>query len=376
MPTMAGFSRALTVIEQGLQQRLHVGAQLYVSRHGQTLIDHAVGAARARVPMTPDTLMIWMSASKPLTAVAIMQLWEQGKLQLDDPIAKHIPEFGQGGKEAVTIRQALVHTGGFRGIASRMDALPWDQAIQMICEQRLEPNWMPGKRAGYHIGSSWYILGELFRRLGEVQSGDQWSPSGQRPLVAALYRQLLDSIGMHNTTLGTTPERYAEMRDRIGVMHQTDGGDARPHPSLDSEASVIASRPASNARGPIRELGRFYEMLLNLGENILRPQTVEAMTAHHRVGMVDQTFRLHLDWGLGVIVNSPHPDYAKFSYGFGPHASMRAFGHGGNQSSLGMADPEHGLVVATVFNGMPGEEAHANRMRSLMAAIYEDLGLA
>jgi hypothetical protein len=54
---------------------------------------------------------------------------------------------------------------------------------------------------------------------------------------------------------------------------------------------------------------------------------------------------------------------------------MRAYGHGGNQSSLGMADPEHGLVVATVFNGMPGEEAHANRMRLLMAAVYEDLGL-
>ncbi|HSI10417.1 MAG TPA: serine hydrolase domain-containing protein [Chthoniobacter sp.] len=370
------FSRTLALAEQGLRDRLHIGAQLYVSRHGQVLLDQAIGEARAGVPMTPDMLMIWMSASKPLTAVLILQLWEQGKLELDDPIAKHIPEFGQGGKDAVTIRHALTHTGGFRGIASRMDALPWDDAIKMICEQRIEPNWVPGKKAGYHIGSSWYILGEL---VGRIQSGDQWSPSssgGQRPMVAALYRQLLDSIGMRNTSLGMTPGYFAQIQPRVGIMHQTDGGTVRPHPSLDSEAATVPPRPGSNARGPIRELGRFYEMLLNRGEGVLTSQTVDAMTAHQRVGLLDQTFRLHLDWGLGVIVNSPHEDYQKFSYGFGPHASMRAFGHGGNQSSLGMADPEHGLVVATVFNGMPGAEAHAARMRSLMAAIYEDVGIS
>jgi len=129
----------------------------------------------------------------------------------------------------------------------------------------------------------------------------------------------------------------------------------------------------------MRDLARFYRMLLHGGAldgvQVLQPETVALMTSRQRSGMLDQTFRLTVDWGLGVIVNTPGEDMQKFAYGFGPHASMRAFGHGGNQSSLGMADPEHGLVVAVVFNGMPGEAVHAARMRSLMAAIYEDLSL-
>ena len=63
-------------------------------------------------------------------------------------------------------------------------------------------------------------------------------------------------------------------------------------------------------------------------------------------------------------------------YGYGRHASRRTFGHSGFQSSTGFADPEHGLVVAAVVNGNPGEPAHTERFRDLTEAIYEDLGLA
>jgi hypothetical protein len=63
-------------------------------------------------------------------------------------------------------------------------------------------------------------------------------------------------------------------------------------------------------------------------------------------------------------------------YGYGPHASRRAFGHGGNQSSMAFADPEHGLVVIAIYNGRPGEAAHAQRSRELAGVIYEELGLA
>ena len=63
--------------------------------------------------MTPDSLMVWYSMTKALTAVAIAQQWERGQLELDDPVVKYIPEFGQNGKEGVTIRHVLTHTGGF-----------------------------------------------------------------------------------------------------------------------------------------------------------------------------------------------------------------------------------------------------------------------
>lgn len=366
---MLSFPRTLALAQQGLQDRLHLGGQIYVSQHGQTLLDHAFGESRRGVAMTPDTLMVWMSSSKPLTAVAIMRLVERGLIGLDDPVATVIPEFGQGGKEAVTFRHALTHTGGFRGVASRMDALPWDQAIRMICEQRLEPNWVPGEKAGYHIGSSWYILGEVWRRLEGDAAADQ--PAA----VAALYKkQLFEPLGLTDTWLGMPEDQYHAYGDRIGVMHQLVDGELRPHPSIDSPQAVVPPRPAANARGPVRQLGRFYESLLQ-DERLLSRQTIQTMTSPHRVGMFDQTFRLHIDWGLGVIVNSAHADMAKFSYGFGPHASLSAFGHGGNQSSIGMADPQYDLVIAAVFNGMPGDEAHARRMRGVSGAIYEDLGL-
>ena len=134
-------------------------------------------------------------------------------------------------------------------------------------------------------------------------------------------------------------------------------------------------RPGSGARGPIRELGLFYETLVRKrGSTILSPQTVEALTARHRVGMYDHTFKHVIDWGLGFIINSNMYGVDSVPYGFGPHASMRTFGHSGNQSSTGFCDPEHGLVVSWVMNGMPGEARHQERARAINAAIYEDLG--
>lgn len=360
--------RTHAVIERGLSDRTHIGAQLHVSLHDQPVIDTGVGEAGPGVAMDADSILIWMSSSKPVTAVAILQRVERGELALDDPIARHLPAFAQNGKDAITIRHALTHTGGFRGVATRMDALPYAETIAAICAQRPEPGWTPGKKAGYHIASSWYVLSAI------VGGGDATGFSN------VVRNEIFLPLGMIDSRLGMPANVFDAYGDRLGIMHQTDGGQVRPHPTLDSKDATIVPKPGSNARGPMRELARFYRMLLNGGSldgvQILRPETVAQMTSRQRRGMFDQTFRLTVDWGLGVILNTPGDDMQKFAYGFGPHASMRAFGHGGNQSSLGMADPEHGLVVAVVFNGMPGETAHADRMRSLMAAIYEDLDLA
>jgi len=63
--------------------------------------------------MRPDQLMLWMSSVKPVTAIAVAQMWERGLLAFDDPVAQHIPEFATSGKFAITIRHVLTHTGGF-----------------------------------------------------------------------------------------------------------------------------------------------------------------------------------------------------------------------------------------------------------------------
>ena len=111
------------------------------------------------------------------------------------------------------------------------------------------------------------------------------------------------------------------------------------------------------------------------GVQILRPESVDLLTSRQRVGMFDQTFRHKIDWGLGFIVNSAKYGEQTVPYGFGRHASPRAFGHGGMQSSVGFGDPEFGLAGAVIFNGAPGEARHTKRIRLLMTALYEDLGL-
>ena len=162
---VSALPRTVAAIERGMREGLHVGAQLYVSLRGRVVADVAVGLARDGVPMRPDTLMLWLSAGKPVAAVAVAQLWERGLLELDDPVARHLPEFAAGGKERVSVRHILTHTAGFRAVLGHWEDKPWDQVIAAISAARLEPRWVVGETAGYHPLTSWYVLGELVRRL-------------------------------------------------------------------------------------------------------------------------------------------------------------------------------------------------------------------
>jgi CubicO group peptidase (beta-lactamase class C family) len=360
--------RTVELIEAGMAAGLHIGAQLYVSHRGNVIADLALGESRPGVAMTTDTLMLWMSSTKPIAAVAIAQLWEHGLLTLDDPVAKHIPEFGVNGKDRVTIRHLLTHTGGFRGVAQNWKPTPWDQIIARINQSSLEPGWVPGERAGYHIGASWFVLGELVNRISGKQFQDY------------VREKIFLPLGMNDSWIGMPVEQVRAYGERLGQMPVTESGSAVPHGYWATETGVSLPRPGANGHGPIRELGQFYEAMLdafspNPKRSIVLPQTIEAMTARHRVGMMDVTFHHVIDWGLGFIINSYAYARETTPYSYGPHASPRTFGHSGFQSSTGFADPEHGLVVALVFNGTPGEQKHDQRMRAVLTAIYEDVGL-
>lgn len=368
MLDLNAFPKTAATLQRGIDHGLQVGAQLFIARGGEALLDLAVGLARPGVPMRPDTLMIWMSACKPVAAIAVAQLWERGLLGLDDFVAKHIPEFGTKGKEAITVRHLLTHTGGFRGIAGEWERQPWDGIIAAVCDARLEPGWVPGKKAGYHVATSSYILAELVRRLDG------------REYPRYVREAIFEPLGMNDSWIGLPPERYRAYGDRIGILHDTSGIEPTADHFWDSEEGAALCRPAGNGRGPIHELGRLYQTLLAGGawdgNRVLSPQTVEAIVSPHRVGMYDHTFRHVMDWALGFIVNSARYGRDTVPYGFGPHASDRTFGHAGHQSNVAFVDADNNLVVALVCNGMPGEAKHHVRMREILESIYEDLGLA
>ena len=101
-------------------------------------------------------------------------------------------------------------------------------------------------------------------------------------------------------------------------------------------------------------------------------EIVAEMTTRQRVDRFDESFQHRVDWGLGVICNSQR--YGEtVPYGFGEHASDRAFGHGGAQCAMALADPEHDLVIAWCLNGLCGEPRHNLRNRQINTAIYRDL---
>jgi len=358
--------RSCAVIDSGMQVGLHVGAQVYAAVDNRVVADFGRGEARAGVPMTPDTIMLWLSASKPVTAAAVMQLVERGKLALDEPVAAVIPEFAQHGKDGITLRHLLVHTGGFRWVLFDPEHTSWSDTIAQICAARPERGWIPGEKAGYHPYSSWYILGELVRRV-DGRTIDQY-----------VRQEIFLPLGMLDSWIGMPLEERDRYRERMGVMLQLDK--AEPYPQrYDTPEGAGLLVPGGNARGPMHDLGRFYQMLAGHGEldgaRVLSRESVERMTTPQRVGMFDETFRHVMDWGLGTIIDSNRYGADTVPYGYGKHSSPRTFGHGGSQSSVAFADPDRKLAVAVVFNGMPGEAKHDIRMRALLAALYEDLGL-
>ncbi len=363
------FPRTYRAIEIGIARGLHTGAAVYISREGKTFANGGVGEARAEEGLTDDTILLWLSAGKPFAAVGIAQLMQKNRLGPHDPVAKHIPQFGVKGKEEITIRHLLTHTGGFRW-ADFLPSMEWRTIIERICAAPLEPRWVVGKTAGYHAFTSWYILAEIIQRV---------DPEG-RTFEKYVADEIFGPVGMRDCCYSMTPEQYTAYGERIGQLHSSMQNDGSRQIKWDTPKQCMVCVPGASARGPVRELGRFYEMLLNGGKtasgaSLLSAESVANFTARHREGMLDLTFKQTVDWGLGFIVNSSRYGEESVPYGFGPYAGEKAFGHGGSQSSIGMADPEHGVVIVVVFNGMPGEIAHHERMRGMLKAIYEDLGI-
>lgn len=303
---------AVALLEQGIDDGFHTGAQLAVSRRGERVADVAVGAVDV------DTRLPWLSGTKVLTAVAVLQQWERGEVHLDDPVAAHIPEFAASGKERVTVRHVLTHTTG-------VDVDEDDLAA--VCAAPLKADWVPGRRAAYRPRGPFAALAELVHLVDG------------RPFEEYVRDEVMGPMGIGGSW-------------RTGELG-----------------------PSAGATGPAHDLLRLYETLLAGGGTVLSVPAVEAMTARHRVGLRDETFGVVIDWGLGVMVNSWQYQRRPTPYGYGDRASPRAFGHGGAQSSIAFGDPEHGLAVALVTDRMAGEKDNHRRTQPVLTAVYDDLGL-
>jgi CubicO group peptidase (beta-lactamase class C family) len=129
----------LELLHRQREADLHTGVVIYVSQRGQTLLHDAIP------DLTKDEILPWRSAGKPITAIAIATLWEQNLLDLDDTVAKHLPQFASHGKERITLRHLLIHTAGIRWAAIEK-GMKWNQIIERICDAPSSPTGSPAKR--------------------------------------------------------------------------------------------------------------------------------------------------------------------------------------------------------------------------------------
>jgi uncharacterized protein YbbC (DUF1343 family) len=296
------------------------GAVVAIGRKDTVLFARAYGY-RALTPereaMTLDTVFDLASLTKPLaTATSVMALVDDGKVGLDEPVSKYLPELAVSGKDAITLRQLLTHTSGLAVDTPYADygAGP-DAALARIAASKTRGS--PGQSYAYSdVG--FIVLGELVRRV-----------SGQGLDVFSKAR-LWEPLGMRDTGFLPPDEQRAraaltEPYDGVwmrGVVHDPRArllGGVAGHAGLFSTAQDLAT---------------YAQMILgegSHGKRVLSAAAVRAMTARHDVpGAVR---------ALGWDVKSPH------STNRGTELSPRAIGHGGYTGTSLWIDPEADLFV-------------------------------
>jgi uncharacterized protein YbbC (DUF1343 family) len=302
------------------------GAVVAVGRKDSVLFAQVYGyraLTPAREATTMDTVFDLASLTKPLaTATSVMVLVDEGRVGLDEPVSRYLPELAVSGKDAITVRQLLTHTSGLAVDTPYGDyASGPDQALRRIAASRMKN--APGQAYSYSdVG--FFVLGELVRRV-----------SGQSLDVFSKAR-LWDPLGMRDT--GFLPP--AEQRERAALTEPFDGEWMRGvvHDPRARLVGGVAGHAGLFATA--QDLAIFAQMLLGEGKHggvrVLSAAGVRAMTASHDVpGAVR---------GLGWDVRSSH------SSNRGSLLSPRAVGHGGYTGTSLWIDPEKDLFILFLSN--------------------------
>ena len=349
---------ALAVATEGVRLGSHAGMQFYVSHQGVGQAEAAVGWARGDAPMTTRTLMPWFCAMKPLFVLGFGLLWDAGELDLWQPVSEVVGEFNGGGKERLSFWNLLTHTAG-------LAPEPWyeaqwgsrEEVLAAIWGSKLPEDATPGAQAYYAQFWAFAVLSEAIERRSGM------------PYAEFLQREVLNPLGIEDCILEVTDDVWAKDGHRIGPIYDTESDHApRVFAATEHRWQFETYAPGSIGIGSAGALGRIAEAFLpHPPRPLLRPQTVAAICARHRVGMWDEHWGAFLSWGLGVVADG---------WLFGSQCSPATIGHIGYNTSFFCVDPAHELVVAGIANGLCGPHTSANRDRGVTDGVYRDLGLA
>jgi CubicO group peptidase (beta-lactamase class C family) len=158
---------------------------------GECVVDIWTGVAGAGRAWEEDTRAVIMSSTKGMTTLCAHILEDRGQLDLDAPVTRYWPEFGQAGKSATTVRHLLSHQAGAIAVPGAEQLLSWDgrgwqdtEAIAAAIASG-EPAWEPGTRHGYHGVTFGWLVGELVRRISAQSLGTFFNEEVAGPLGVA-----------------------------------------------------------------------------------------------------------------------------------------------------------------------------------------------
>lgn len=232
------------------------GSSFYVVRGGQTVAADHLGEqdAEAHVAVDARTIYHWASVTKTMTGIAIMQLRDRGLLSLDDPIVKYVPELAavhnvHGDTGAITIRQLMSHSAGFRSGTwpwrdhdwQPFEPADWSQLVAMLPYTQVE--FKPGTRFGYSNPGIVY-LGQVIERL----SGEDYE--------IYVDKNILKPLGMHNSYFDRTPPHLLPHRSHSYYIR--DG--KRMAAPFDVDTGVTVSNGGLNA--PMPDMAKYAAFLL------------------------------------------------------------------------------------------------------------------
>jgi uncharacterized protein YbbC (DUF1343 family)/CubicO group peptidase (beta-lactamase class C family) len=331
------------VIDDAIRDGNIPGAVLLVGHDGHVIYRKAYGF-RALEPrhesMTLDTIFDMASLTKvTVTTTAVMQLMAQGKVRLNDPVAKYLPDFAQNGKQEITVRQLLIH---FSGLEPDLDLkTPWEgkeTAYHMAFAET--PQDAPGSKFTYS-DINFIVLGALVERV----SGEPLDEYAVRHIFAPLKMTHTRFLPPAAWRPKIAPTQYDEDEHMLrGVVHDPTArrmGGVAGHAGLFSTAD---------------DLAKFAQALLNGGDGILSPLSVEKMTSP------EQPPSAPVLRGFGWDIDSP------YSTNRGDLLPVGSYGHTGFTGTSLWIDPTTQTYIILLTNAVhPRGQGTAVALRTKVA---------
>jgi len=370
----ARFGTVRKQFTQNFETRAERGGAVAVWHCGRLVVDLWGGWSdlTRQVPWGRDTIVNVFSVSKALCAIAVMRTVDQGLLDLDRRVSEYWPEFAEGGKDEVTVRQLMSHQAGLPAIRKPLpdgSALDWHVITSALAEQ--EPWWRPGTAHGYHVNTFGFLAGELVRRVSGRTIGTLVREDVAAPLGADVHIGLPKSEHSRVSDFlwppGNLQKPEIDSDDtlmRLNTYWNPPGfsGSHWVNTARWREAEV----PSTNGHGNARGIARVYAALVEDGAidgvRILTRAALAAATTE-QVNGPDIINQRPSRFGIGFQLTQPERP-------LGPHAG--AFGHFGAGGSLGFCDPEARIAFGYVTNDM-GPRWQNPRNRALLDAVYASL---